>query len=81
MELIPMTIEELKKESEDNMTKMKELQTENDIIAAKIEFMESNNVDECDDETFKVMAILKKMSDASMSDLDKAKAISSIIKS
>jgi hypothetical protein len=81
MELIPMTIEELKKESVENINRIKDIEIENDIISAKIEFMETNGVDECDDETFKVMAILKKMNDATMTDLDKAKAISSIIKS
>lgn len=81
MELVPMTIEELKRECDDNIKKMAELKIENEIIESKIEFMKANNVEECDEEAFKVMAILKKMNDATMSDLDKAMAISSIIKS
>lgn len=75
------TIEELTNEIADNEKSIKELGAENELIRSKIEFMQTNALEEFDDEVFKTYHVLKQLDNKKLTDIEKAKIIARIIKS
>lgn len=80
MEILPQTIAELLEEKELNDKAIAGLQQDKLDIDSKIAFMKENNVDEYDEELYKVTQVLKKLDDGSLTGIERAKAIASIIK-
>lgn len=76
-ELTKADFEESKKNLDE---KINELQKEKVSIDSKIAFMQENNLEVYDEDLFKVNEVLKKLDDNSLTGIERAKVIASIIK-
>lgn len=80
IEILPQTIEELQNEKLENDKLIADLIEEKNIIDNKIAFLQENNLEEYDEELFKITEVLKKLDDGSLTGIERAKAIADIIK-
>ena len=76
-ELTKENFEELKKNLE---KKISQLQKEKTLIDSKLTFMKENNLEVYDEDLFKVNEVLKKLDDTTLTGIERAKVIASIIK-
>jgi hypothetical protein len=60
--------------------KISQLQKEKTLIDAKLTFMKENNLEFYEEDIFKVNEVLKKLDDNSLTGIERAKVIASIIK-
>jgi len=80
IEMLELTIDEMLSSKNSIDEKITELQKEKAIIDSQIAFMKENNINEYDEDLFKVHEVLKKLDDVTLTGIERAKVIASIIK-
>ena len=80
VEMCNLSIEDMQESKKILDEKISSLQKEKVAIDSKIAFMQENNLTEYDEDLYKVNEVLKKLDDATLTGIERAKVIASIIK-
>lgn len=80
VEMCNLSIEDMQESKKVLDKKIIYLQKEKVAIDSKIAFMQENNLTEYDEDLYKVNEVLKKLDDATLTGIERAKVIASIIK-
>ena len=80
IEMCNLTKEDMQASKKYLDEKISEMQKEKLLLDSQIAFMQDNNLEEYDEDLFKVNEVLKKLDDVTLTGIERAKVIASIIK-